>query len=170
MPLEAAARQRAVRPLADTLRKGSTMQPQFQEILKQARDGLSASDPVRTGSLLSGHDNCGACCGGCGGVLELTSAELDLLRLFAQLPFLPVARRWDSEVPVCLEEGNDDLETSSAAIMRLSQKRLIQLDYDIPLRNFNYDSYGQYPCHGSMALTAKGQEAVERLEIQGIEE
>lgn len=121
-----------------------------------------------------GHDNCGACCGGscggCGGTLELTSAELDLLRQFAQLPFLPVGRRWESETPVLLDVEHDDPKAVSAAIIGLSQKRLIQLDYDIPLQNFDYENYGQYPCHGSMALTARGQEAVELLEIQGIEE
>ena len=44
-----------------------------------------------------GHNHCGTCCGGscggCGGALELTQREVDLLRLFAQIPFLPVARR-----------------------------------------------------------------------------
>lgn len=115
---------------------------------------------------------CGSCggCGGCGGALELTEAEVALLRRFAQLPFLPAARRWDSEVPVCLEEDiPGGTEACSAAILGLEQKGLIRLDYDMPLVNFDYKDYGQYPCRGSMALTARGQAAVELLEIQGVE-
>lgn len=124
-----------------------------------------------------GHDHCGACCGGscggscggCGGELELTQNELDLLRRFAQLPFLPVARRTDSETPICLENGADSAEELGRAIAGLSQKRLIRLDYDLPLLNFDYAAYSQYTHKGSMALTAAGQTAVELLEIQGIE-
>lgn len=120
-----------------------------------------------------GHDGCGACCGGsCNGCgeLELTQKEIELLRRFAQIPFLPVARRWDAETPVYLEEGADDAEAYSAAIAGLHQKRLIRLDYDLPLSNFDYADYGQYSCQGSMALTARGQAVVELLEIQGFEE
>lgn len=116
-----------------------------------------------------GQGGCGSC-GGCGGALELTKGELHLLRRFAALPFLPVARRWDSETPVCLEEGPDAAEACSAAILGLCQKCLIRIDYDIPLTNFDYAGYGGYPCQGSMALTARGQAAVELLEIQGIAE
>lgn len=117
------------------------------------------------------HNHCGACCGGScgGGALELTEGELTLLRRFAQLPFLPAARRWDSETPVYLEEGASDPEAFSAAILALARKGLIRLDYDIPLQNFSYAGYSQYPCQGSMALTARGQTALELLDIQGIE-
>ena len=117
-----------------------------------------------------GHDcgRCGSCgsCGGCGGgALELTEQEVELLGRFAQIPFLPVARRWDSETPVYLEEAAD----FSAAIVGLQLKRLIRVDYDLPLVNFDYAAYGAYPCRGSMALTERGQAAVELLEIQGVE-
>ena len=116
-----------------------------------------------------GHDRCGACCGGsctgCGGTLLLTQREIDLLLCLAQIPFLPVARRWDSETPVYLEEAAD----FSAAITGLQLKRLIRVDYDLPLLNFDYAAYGAYPCRGSMALTERGQAAVELLEIQGVE-
>ena len=123
-------------------------------------------------TLGCGHDHCGTCCGGscggCGGQLELTQKEVELLRLFAQIPFLPVARRRDSETPVFLENGADAAEACGAAITALYQKRLIQLDYDLPLLNFDYGEYSQYPCRGSMALTAMGQTVVELLEIQGV--
>ena len=64
----------------------------------------------------------------------------------------------------------DDMTEYSAAITGLEIKRLIRLDYDLPLTNFDYGAYGQYPCQGSMALTARGQAVVELLEIQGVRE
>lgn len=119
-----------------------------------------------------GHDGCGACCGGtcggCAGELTLTQAEIDLLDLLAQSPFLPVARRADSETPVCLEAGAATAETWAAAILGLHQKGLIELDYDIPLSNFDYQTYANYPCQGSMALTARGQTVVELLDVRGV--
>ena len=119
-----------------------------------------------------GYDHCGACCGscsGCGGELELTQMEIDLLRLFAQIPFLPVARPSGSEEPVFFEPDIGCAEALGTAITALYQKRLIQLDYDLPLLNFDYSEYESYPCKGSMALTARGQAVVEFIEIQGIE-
>ena len=117
------------------------------------------------------QDHCGACCGGscggCGGELVLTQPELDLLRRLAQIPFLPVARRWDRETPVYLEDGPAELY--SAAITGLQLKGLIRVDLDLPLLNFDYAAYGDFPCRGSMALTERGQAAVELLEIFGVE-
>ena len=117
-------------------------------------------------------NQCGACggCSGCRGELELTRTELELLRRLAQLSFLPVSCQWDGETPVYLEDGTGAAETYSAAILGLHQKRLIQMDYHMPLSNFDYRGYEGYPYKGSMALTARGQTAVELLEIQGIEE
>lgn len=108
------------------------------------------------------------CCGGYRGELVLTPPELELLRRLAQIPFLPVTRRADGETPVFLEDGADP-EAFSAAILGLQQKQLIELDYDIPLENFDYQAYARYPCRGSIALTARGQTTVEFLEIQGID-
>ena len=112
----------------------------------------------------SGH--CGAC-SGCARELVLSQPEIDFLRRLGQYAFLPVARRWDSETPVYLEEGPAELY--SAAITGLQLKRLIRVDYDLPLLNFDYAAYGAYPCRGSMALTERGQAAVELLEIQSAE-
>lgn len=114
---------------------------------------------------------CGqGCCPGCGGAgtLELTREELNLLSLLGQFAFLPLARRWDSEIPVCLEEGMDASEPCSAAILGLERKGLLDLDYRMPLSNFDYAAYGPWPCHGSMALTARGQQALEVLDILGL--
>jgi hypothetical protein len=58
----------------------------------------------------------------------------------------------------------------SQIITALQQKQLIRLDYDLPLSGFDYEVYGKYPAQGSMALTARGQQVIEQLEIQGIEE
>lgn len=120
-----------------------------------------------------GHDHCGGSCsgscGGCGGALELTQREVDLLGLLAQIPFLPVARRQDSETPVFLENGAASAEADGAAILALYRKQLIVLDYQRPLSNFDYAQYGPYPIQGSIALTSRGQAVVSLLEIQGIE-
>ena len=99
----------------------------------------------------------------------MTQTEIDLLRLFAQIPFLPVARQYGSETPVFFDSGIGSVEILGAAITALQQKRLIQLDYDLPLTNFDYSEYEAYPCQGSMALTARGQTVIELIEIQGIE-
>lgn len=112
--------------------------------------------------------SCGNCgnCGNCGGgSLLLTEAELALLRRFGETPFLPVAAEWDMRTPVFLEApGCGD------AILGLAGKGLIRVDYDIPLENFGYEAYQKYPLHGSMALTGWGQDILEQIEIQGIEE
>lgn len=115
--------------------------------------------------------NCGGCgsCGGCGG-LTLTEPEVQVLKLLEQIPFLPVARRADSEAPVCREELPEDEATVSLALQCLEKKQLISLDYDLPLSGFSYASYAGLPVRGSMALTARGQQVLELLSLQGIEE
>lgn len=100
----------------------------------------------------------------------MTQAEIDLLLDFAQTPFLPVARRADSEAPIYLESDRYTAAEYEMIITALYQKRLIRLDYDFPLANFDYAAYDAYPHRGSMALTATGQYVVELLEIQGIPE
>ena len=115
-----------------------------------------------------GCENCGNCEHGCGGqVLLLTEAELALLRRLGETPFLPAAAAYDRKAPVYLEERERPREEYAAAILGLG---LVRLDYDIPLANFDYAAYRNYPLHGSMALTGWGQELLEQIEIQGIEE
>ena len=112
-------------------------------------------------------ENCNGGCGGCGGELLLTEEELLLLRRFGETPFLPAAAAYDMKKPVYLEDGED----RSSAILGLVGKGLIRLDYDIPLQNFDYTiRYAAWPLHGSMALTGRGQDVLEQIEIQGIEE
>lgn len=118
-------------------------------------------------------DHCGGCsgggCGGCGRELALSEGELSLLERFAQIPFLPVCRRADSETPIYLEDETYPAEEYSAIIAWLELKGLICLDYHLPLQNFDYAAYGDYPLHGSMALTALGQEALEALSVTGVQ-
>lgn len=107
-------------------------------------------------------------CGSCRD-LYLTLDELEALRRFASLPFLPLARSAGDEKPVCLEL--DGTPERVAAVLRgLESKGLISLDYHLPLSNYDYSAYASWPLHGSMALTAAGQEALESLEIQGVED
>lgn len=110
-----------------------------------------------------GH--CSGCCGG--GSLSLTEPEVRMLQQLGQIPFLPVARRADSEVPVYLEEDAEDREQTSLVLQCLEKKGLISLDYDCPLSGASYCGYTGFPVHGSMALTARGQQVLELLELQG---
>lgn len=117
------------------------------------------------------NGGCGHCCRNCGSCqpnndLYLTESELFLLQRFAQQPFWPVARRADDLNPVFLE--GEDASADQVALQSLAQKRLIRMDYDLPLSNFDYTSYHAYPHKGSMALTALGIEVLELLDIQGI--
>lgn len=126
---------------------------------------------------MSCGDNCGGgCCGSCGSCggggreLWVTPGEVELLERFAQFAFLPVARKWDSETPVYLEDGAEKAALNGDLLTAMQFKGLISIDYDLPLSGFDYAAYEGYPCRGSMALTAQGQRALEILEIQGAEE
>ena len=115
------------------------------------------------------NHNC-ASCSGCGKSLSLTSQEVEMLHTLAQIPFLPVARRADSETPVYLEDDRHTKEEYRLILECLEKKGLISLDFDKPLQGFDDGAYRAYPIRGSMALTARGQSVVELLELQGIEE
>ena len=112
--------------------------------------------------------NCGSCTG-CSSALELHEAELKMLQTLAQVPFLPVARRADDMVPVYLEETEYTLEEYSLILQCLEKKQLIAIDYDAPLKGCDLAAYAAYPVRGSFALTARGQQVLELLEIQGIQ-
>lgn len=108
--------------------------------------------------------NCGSC-GGCG-VLELTEIEIRLLKLLGQLAFLPVARKADGEYPICREM--EDPEQAGLALVFLEKRGLADISYDGPLKGVDMAGYAGYPVHGSVGLTAKGQQVLEMIEIQGI--
>ena len=114
--------------------------------------------------------NCGGCggncgsCGGCAGSLVLTEKEIELLRLLGQMAFLPVVRKASDMIPVFPESSDPD---ATAVLTCLEKKGLIDLDYRAPLQGFDYGNCKGYPVHGSMALTERGQQVLELLELQG---
>ena len=93
-----------------------------------------------------------------------------MLQTLGQIPFLPVARRADDMTPVYLEDELHSREEYSLILQCLEKRGLITIDYDMPLKGAYSDAYAPYRVRGSFALTAKGQEILELLELQGIEE
>lgn len=117
---------------------------------------------------------CGGCCGSCGscggnGAMVMAPEEIEMLRLLGQIPFLPVARRADSVDPVYFGEGALTGRTACLTIQCLEKRGLISVDYDQPLAGAYGPEYDGYSLRGSIALTARGQEILELLEIQGAE-
>lgn len=110
----------------------------------------------------------GGCCEGCGS-LVLGPDEVTILKKLGQIPFWPVARRADDMTPVFREDTDFAEETYSLLLQLLEKKGLIDIDYDKPLAGFDMSAYGGYPVHGSMALTMRGQQALDALEILGTE-
>ena len=117
--------------------------------------------------------NCSGCCGNCGSCggssMELTEGEVKLLLTLAQIPFLPVARRMDDDVPVYLEDSEYSVTEYSLILQCLEKRGLIDIDYSNSLKSFDASAYTAYPVRGSFALTQRGQQVVELLEIQGIQ-
>ncbi len=111
---------------------------------------------------------CGGGCGGCAKVLELTQGEIDLLQELAVYAFLPVARKADDMTPFYPEGTDYTLEEYSAILLHLERKGLIAADYGAPIGTYPEEIYRPWPVHGSVALTERGQEVVERLSITGI--
>ena len=118
---------------------------------------------------MSNCKNCsGGCssCGGCGGALELGPVEVALLRKLGQFSFLPIARKADDMTPIYREDTDRPEAEYSLIIQLLEKKQLIYLDYT-PLRGADMSLYKGYPVHGSMGLTARGQQVLEQLELLG---
>ena len=109
--------------------------------------------------------NCGSC-GGCAKELTLNEGELQVLDMFSEIPFLPVARKMGDLTPVYLEDGNR--EEMSLLLQCLEKKGLISLDYHLPLKGYCHPEYDRLPIRGSMALTQRGQLVLELIEYQGI--
>ena len=120
---------------------------------------------------MSACGSCGNCggCAGCSAELELTEGEIEMLRTLGQIPFLPVARKMEDDIPVYLEVRDRPAEEYSLILQCLDKRGLISIDYDKPLKSFDDSAYAAYPIRGSFALTARGLQAVELLEIQGAE-
>ena len=115
------------------------------------------------------NGNCGSC-GGCAKELVITPWEVEMLQKLGQIPFLPVARKMGDLEPVYLEDRDHTVEEYSLLLQTMEKKGLISLDFAVKLRGFNDCAYAAYPIRGSMALTARGQQVLEMLELQGIRE
>ena len=94
---------------------------------------------------------------------------LSMLQQLGEIPFLPVARRADSMNPIYLEDQKHSVEEYSAILQVLEQKGLITLDYDLPIKGFHDQRYHDFPVVGSFALSARGQQVLELLDVQGIQ-
>ncbi len=106
-----------------------------------------------------------ACCGGCGANdIFLTGKALELLAALGKYAFLPLGER--NGKPVYISESG---ETFSNAVTALSLSGLITTDYDIPMKGFDYKDYVNCSRLGSMALTARGQAALESIDTLGVE-
>lgn len=118
--------------------------------------------------------SCGKCggncasCGGCG-AMELTESEIRILMELGRIPFWPIVRKADAMEPVCPEMEDQEPEKLSRILLCLEKKRLIDLAWDLPLKGFDYGKMPGYPVRGSMALTLRGQQVLDILEIQGID-
>ena len=93
-----------------------------------------------------------------------------MLESLGQFGFLPVARKADDMTPVYLEEQDYPVEEYSLILQCLEAKGLIRMDYDAPLKGADMGAYKGYPVHGSMALTQRGQQVLELIQVQGMEE
>ena len=116
--------------------------------------------------------NCGNCerCGGCKPeALELSAGEIRMLKSLGQFGFLPVARKASDMVPVYLEERECSQAEYSLILQCLEARNLVSIDYDQPLKGADMSDYGGFPVHGSVALTRRGQQVLELLEMQGIQ-
>ncbi len=109
------------------------------------------------------NGNCESC-GGCAGELVLSQPEIDLLENLGQNAFLPVARTAGDHMPIYREEAGQDF---SLILICLEKKGLITIDFDKPLKGADMSAYSDCPIHGSFALTARGQAALDILHTQG---
>ena len=94
--------------------------------------------------------------------------EITFLRELGQYSFLPVARKASDMIPVYLEDGEENKEMMSLVLQCLEKKMLIDITYD-PLPGADMGAYKGYPVHGSIALTQRGQQVLELIEVQGIQ-
>lgn len=106
-------------------------------------------------------------CGGCAGELVLSQPELTLLNTLAENAFLPVARSAADPAPVYLEDDRNTPAEYTLILQCLEKKGLISIDFDCPLKGADMSRYTAYPIHGSMALTARGQQVLDVLDRQG---
>ena len=112
---------------------------------------------------------CGNCCGSCGscGEMVLSPGEVEMLQKLGQIPFLPVVRRREDPTPYYLEDDDNSAEEYSLILQCLEKRQLISIDFDKPLSG-TYRNAEAYHLRGSVALTARGQQVLELIEIHGV--
>ncbi len=93
----------------------------------------------------------------------MTQEEITLLESFLDLPFQPILRRPSQELPMSPE---DPTESHCQILACLEKKGLIDIDFHCPLNGFDYPPWPRH-LHGSAARTARGQEVLDTLSIQG---
>ena len=117
-------------------------------------------------------ENCQACnrctpCNGCQQNASLNPLGCALLDVFSVTPFLPVALDKHNG-RICVLDPEFEPYAASLALRMLQRKGLVQVDADFPIKNADYKGYEDW-AHGSAALTARGQEAVDALDYGGKE-
>ncbi len=100
-----------------------------------------------------------------GDAVFLTRPALELLELFRTRPFLPLGRSGGKPLFI-----DDDGARRVNSVLALSLNGLITTDFASPLSGFDYSPYSECEELGSMALTLRGQEALDSIDIQGIDE
>ncbi len=136
---------------------------------KLTERGFSAMMQKNGGENMGCDGKC-AGCGGCAGALTLSREEIAFLEKLGEIPFLPVARTAADPTPVYLEEGAGQADAYRVALALLEKKGLIESDFDAPLKGFVPPAGTAYPIWGSIGLTARGQQVLDLLSIQGAEE
>ena len=119
---------------------------------------------------------CGGCgqgggcngCGGCGhgGVLTLTHVQLNVLARFAVMPFYPAGYQLPHDDPTCLDFSMEEQD----ALRALVAMGLLSSDPFEPISGADLSAYAGFRLHGSVALTKRGQQVVELMDVQGIDE
>lgn len=118
---------------------------------------------------MSCDHNCLHCKGCSVRDLSMTEEEIKVLSYFAEIPFLPVARKTDSEMPCFFEKQDYSLDLYGSILLCLEKKRLISIDYDKPIPGWGSGDQKEYPIIGSMALTNRGQSVLDILSVSGIQ-
>ncbi len=103
------------------------------------------------------------CCG-CGNTVYLTEKECRILSLFAEFSFLAVGLKKEGAFPMLLSEKDD----GGKELFMLKMKGLVDIDYDQPLVGFDYAPFSTFARLGSAALTEKGMDVLDAIDVVGI--
>jgi len=115
------------------------------------------------------HSGCGACCAQPVSIPSLTKDETEILNAAAVSAFLPIVKfilkssqsdHFESVAfaPVYLSDPTDDMDKVriyAAALTRLKDLGLITLDYDVPLKNFDYGIFAKSTAYKYFESTVK---------------